>query len=275
MSTLAKKDKDRRDGPVTEIDLVDKAYTTFADIPQVFQLTHLTRLTLSHNKIKSVPANIAELVNLEILTLWNNQIEELPTSISAMPRLKVLNCGMNRLWNLPRGFGAFPALEVLDLTYNNLSEKGLFGNFFIMETLRALYLGDNDFETLPSDIRNLKNLQILVLRDNDLIYLPKEIGELVRLRELHIQGNRLTILPPEIGRLDLVGSKQVFRMENNPWVPAIAHHLQNGTASVLEYLRTEEGRYLYERHAFAGGAPPPKTNDKTKKISRQHKQPGC
>lgn len=96
--------------------------------------------------------------------------------------------------------------------------------------MRALYLGDNDFETLPSDIRNLKNLQIvsvilrralagrpgliggpsiasaiycfplqLVLRDNDLVYLPKEIGELVRLRELHIQGNRLTILPPEIG----------------------------------------------------------------------------
>lgn len=39
---------------------------------------------------------------------------------------------MNRLTNLPRGFGAFPELEVLDLTYNNLSEKNLPGNFFMI-----------------------------------------------------------------------------------------------------------------------------------------------
>lgn len=41
---------------------------------------------------------------------------------------------MNRLSILPRGFGSFKQLEVLDLTYNNLSEKGLPGNFFIMGT---------------------------------------------------------------------------------------------------------------------------------------------
>lgn len=108
---------------------------------------------------------------------------------------------MNKLNGLPRGFGAFPALEVLDLTYNNLSEKSLPGNFFILgksahstivelilgfyylcfackfnilattcvhtyaptlsETLRALYLGDNDFEYLPAEIGNLKSLQIV------------------------------------------------------------------------------------------------------------------
>jgi len=37
---------------------------------------------------------------------------------------------MNKLNTLPRGFGAFPALEVLDLTYNNLNENSLPGNFF-------------------------------------------------------------------------------------------------------------------------------------------------
>ena len=44
---------------------------------------------------------------------------------------------MNRLNNLPRGFGAFPVIEVLDLTYNNLNERGLPGNFFCLETLRC------------------------------------------------------------------------------------------------------------------------------------------
>ncbi len=39
---------------------------------------------------------------------------------------------MNKLYSLPRGFGAFPALELLDLTYNNLNEKSLPANFFVM-----------------------------------------------------------------------------------------------------------------------------------------------
>jgi len=32
---------------------------------------------------------------------------------------------------------------------------------FVAETLRALYLADNDFETLPADIGKLVNLQIV------------------------------------------------------------------------------------------------------------------
>lgn len=39
---------------------------------------------------------------------------------------------MNRLSTLPRGFGSLPALEVLDLTYNNLNQSSLPGNFFYL-----------------------------------------------------------------------------------------------------------------------------------------------
>jgi hypothetical protein len=53
---------------------------------------------------------------------------------------RILNLGMNKLTQLPRGFGSFPVIEILDLSYNNLSENSLPANFFIMETLRALYL---------------------------------------------------------------------------------------------------------------------------------------
>lgn len=42
------------------------------------------------------------------------------------------NHSMNRLNSLPRGFGSLPALEVLDLTYNNLNEHSLPGNFFYL-----------------------------------------------------------------------------------------------------------------------------------------------
>jgi hypothetical protein len=47
---------------------------------------------------------------------------------------------MNRLSFLPRGFGAFPSIEVLDLTYNNLNEKSLPANFFIMGTRNKILL---------------------------------------------------------------------------------------------------------------------------------------
>lgn len=39
---------------------------------------------------------------------------------------------MNRLSSLPRGFGSLPALEVLDLTYNNMNQNSLPGNFFYL-----------------------------------------------------------------------------------------------------------------------------------------------
>ncbi|CAD6185925.1 unnamed protein product [Caenorhabditis auriculariae] len=263
----------RKDEPVTEIDHVDKHVASFSQIAHLIDADVITRLTLSHNKISVVPANIADLVNLQVLTLWNNQIEELPPSISSLPKLRILNLGMNRLSILPRGFGSFPALEVLDLTYNNLSERSLPGNFFFIHTLRALYLGDNDFEMLPGDVENLANLQILALRDNDLLTLPRELGRLTRLRELHIQGNRLTTLPPELGNLDLIGPKQTLRLEHNPWVPNVQEQFDlGGAAAIWNYIRSENYKYFYGRQEVASTPVPPKKN-KDKKISRKGQAP--
>lgn len=270
MSKAKKVLEEARDTQNREIDLVDKGITSFEELPGLLNMTFVTRITLSHNKLKVVPPGVANLINLEILNISNNQLEELPLSLSSMPKLRILNCSINRLNTLPRGFGAFPVLEVLDLSYNNLSEKVLPGNFFMMDSLRALYLGDNDFEFLPPEISNLKNLQILGLRDNDLLELPREIGErLTRIRELHIQNNRLTVLPPEIASLDLLGQKSVLKMEENPWVTAIAEQYLIGISHVLEYIKTEAYRILYNRHVSAGkaGNVPPKV-DKSKKASR-------
>ncbi|KAK3793962.1 hypothetical protein RRG08_023057 [Elysia crispata] len=273
MSSKIKKLVDEaRESENPELDLVDKGIVNILEIPGFASLSNLSKLVLAHNKITSVPPSIANFLNLETIILFNNQIEELPTTLSSMPKLKILNVGMNRLNSLPRGFGACPVLEVLDVTYNNLSENSLPANFFCLDTLRALYLGDNDFEHLPPEIGRLKNLQILVLRDNDLVAVPKELGELNRLRELHIQGNRLTVLPPELGSLDLVGSKQVFKAGSNHWVAPITEQFQIGVSHVFDYIRSDTYKFLYGRHISAGAAPPPKTSDKSKKVSRSQKK---
>ncbi|CAG9535761.1 unnamed protein product [Cercopithifilaria johnstoni] len=293
MPIISKADRSR-DEASTEIEHIDRGIHSFQEISHIFNNMALRRLILSHNRISSVPPNIADLVNLESLNLWNNQIEDLPTSISSLNKLRILNLGMNRLNILPRGFGSFQALEILDLTYNNLNERSLPGNFFFMPTLRALYLGDNDFEYLPADIENLSSLQVLVLRENDLLALPKEIGKLYRLKELHIQGNRLTVLPPEIAGLDLVGPKRVLRLENNPWVQSLAEPLTKeilssetivgidvyeviftGPLALMEYLRSDSYKYQYGRQESGTGVAPPKTRNKDKKISRQKVKQGC
>ena len=41
------------------------------------------------------------------------------------------------------------------------------------------------------------------------------------------------------GTLDLVGTKQVFKGENNPWVPPIADQFQVGVSHVFEYIRSD------------------------------------
>lgn len=56
-------------------------------------MENITRLTLTHNKLISVPPAIANLINLEILNLFNNWLEELPTTISSLNKLRILNVG--------------------------------------------------------------------------------------------------------------------------------------------------------------------------------------
>ncbi|VDN21132.1 unnamed protein product [Gongylonema pulchrum] len=136
-------------------------------------------------------------------------------------------------------------------------------------------MGDNDFEYLPADIENLSSLQILVLRENDLLALPKEIGRLYRLKELHVQGNRLTVLPPEIAGLDLIGPKQILRLENNPWVQPLAEALARGHKPLWDYLRSDSYKYQYGRQESGINQAPPKARNKDKKISRQKVKQGC
>ncbi|XP_061661964.1 ras suppressor protein 1 isoform X9 [Syngnathoides biaculeatus] len=200
MSKSLKKIVDEsREKNLPDVEMCDRGISNMLDIPGLFTLSHITQLVLSHNKLTVVPANISELKNLEVLNMFNNQIEELPTQMSSLQKLKHLNLGMNRLYNLPRGFGSLPALEVLDLTYNNLTQNSLPGNFFYLTTLRALYLSDNDFEILPSDIGKMTKLQIVYIpRILLLIKRRPRLQTLISCRpgeQLHYFGKKVDVPP--------------------------------------------------------------------------------
>jgi len=258
--------------PNAEIDFSDKNLVHLDDMPRLWTMKNITRLTLCHNKVSELPAAIANMENMEILNVSNNSLQEVPQSISHMPKLRILNLAMNKLEGLPRGFGSFPVLEVLDLSYNDLSDEGMPGNFWMMHCLRALYLSDNRFEYLSPDIKHMVNLRILAVRDNELIEVPQEIGELTSLRELHLQGNRLTVLPPQLGQLDFLSSRSVLKLDLNPWVPPIEDQLALGVSHVIEYIRSETYKYLYNRHIQANVPPPEKVEHKKRggSLSRRN-----
>ncbi|NWR90261.1 RSU1 protein, partial [Furnarius figulus] len=251
--SLKKIVEESREKNQPEVDMCDRGISSMLDVPGLFTLSHITQLVLSHNKLTKLTPD-----NLSILLL--SCFGSLPTII------KCLNDeSMNRLNTLPRGFGSLPALEVLDLTYNNLNENSLPGNFFYLTTLRALYLSDNDFEILPPDIGKLTKLQIV----SNLSKFLENQFTFATLVGIESNAVRLTVLPPELGNLDLTGQKQVFKAENNPWVTPIADQFQLGVSHVFEYIRSETYKYLYGRHMQANPEPPKKNNDKSKKISRK------
>ena len=105
------------------------------------------------------------------------------------------------------------------------------------------------------------------------IFSIQEIGELSNLRELHLQGNRLTVLPPQLGQLDFLSSRAILKLDNNPWVPPIEDQLILGVSHVIEYIRTETYKYLYNRHIQAN-VPPPEKGEKKSKLKRNNSKSG-
>ena len=70
-----------------EIDFSDRNIVDFNDMPQLWSLKNITRLTLSHNKIKELPPDMSNLKTLEILNLFNNSLERLPRTFR-FPKLR-------------------------------------------------------------------------------------------------------------------------------------------------------------------------------------------
>ncbi|CAF0908663.1 unnamed protein product [Adineta steineri] len=211
-------------------------------------LKQLLYINLAHNKFKSLPTHISNLIHLQTLNVTNNHLEKLPASIISLSNLRILKLGHNKLQSLPRSFGSLQSLEILDLTGNDLNEDSLTNDFFQLCNLRALYLGDNLFETFPNEhIDKLQNLQILVLRHNRLRYIPKELASLLHLKELHIQHNEINVLPPAFGQLEFSNAKHIYRFEPNPFIPELALQMSNLTR-LSTYLKSDGYREIHQNY---------------------------
>ena len=89
----------------------------------VGQLSALTRLDLSRNKLGDLPAEVGQLRALIDLDLSRNELRALPGALGQLTHLRLLNCMANRLTALPEEIGNLEALYRLGLKVCSASGK--------------------------------------------------------------------------------------------------------------------------------------------------------
>ena len=148
------------------------AYQKLLHIP-LFQLHLLTKLDLSHNRLKQLPPEVSTLSHLEELNLTGNPIVELFETVGNLPKLRRLSLRRTGVMLLPR--------------VEHLSR------------LEALSLADNGLTELPWVLPHLTNLTELDLSHNKLTpELIEILYTLAALRTLNLSYNGLVEYPQSL-----------------------------------------------------------------------------
>ncbi len=84
--------------------------------PELFELTELSDIDLSGNKIKSIPAKIKVFQNLRVLRLSGNQLKKINKAILELKKLEELYLNSNLMTAFPEILTAMHWLKKLDIT---------------------------------------------------------------------------------------------------------------------------------------------------------------
>ncbi|CAN4088062.1 unnamed protein product [Withania somnifera] len=136
----------------------------------------LAELDAGFKKFSYLPTNIGyELVNLKRLSLSFNKLRSLPTSIGELKSLRLLDVHFNELHVLPLSVGNLTNLEILNLSNNFSDLTKLPDTIGDLINLKELDLSNNQIHELPDTISQLDNLTVLKLDENPLVIPPKEV----------------------------------------------------------------------------------------------------
>jgi len=145
-------------------------------------------------------------------------------------------------------------VQCLDLTNSSLTVIPEEIGYLIH--LKYLYLGENNIQSVPEFILNLKELQTLGLNNNNFNEVPEVITKLHNLKSLLLSYNHITELPPSIGNAK---SLEYLGIQHNQLssLPKEIENLSsilniNALGNVITYVPDEIGKlksltrlYLY------------------------------
>ena len=171
------------------------------------------------NQITGISAAIGKLKKLEVLYIANSPITELPAASDEGPGMAGLDaCTDLEIYNCPN-LKKFPTViaDMKELIQVNLAmNKQIKGEDFTAglkalaegpskEKIQILYLGYNNLEELPAEIRNMKKLGKIDLISNKLKKLPA-FGKNINLVQGTFDYNQIS----EIETVDNGEGKQIF-----------------------------------------------------------------
>uniref|UniRef100_A0A8C3TPD1 P53-induced death domain protein 1 n=1 Tax=Catharus ustulatus TaxID=91951 RepID=A0A8C3TPD1_CATUS len=170
--------------------------------PDFGNLSCLTHLDLSFNRLSTLPNCILHLPSLSVLLVSHNSLVTLPEDFGRLSKLTFFSAMKNQLKDLPQSIGELSMLQDLDLSENALEllpeEVGNLHN------CTELDLSGNRLLNIPDSLANLKSLRRLHLHSNLLVTVPASLANLPNLSRLDLQNNCLRAIPAEIQALPFV-----------------------------------------------------------------------
>uniref|UniRef100_A0A383W029 Leucine-rich repeat-containing N-terminal plant-type domain-containing protein n=1 Tax=Tetradesmus obliquus TaxID=3088 RepID=A0A383W029_TETOB len=166
-----------------------------------WEVNELTKLDMSYNELKQLPAELWSLVALNTLLLSSNQLQQLPPGIEALEALKQLDLSENPLTSLPEQVADLPALA--SLSCNNCGLQQLPERLGEQQPqLSAVNVAGNQLTLLPAGLACAQALVVLNASKNQLVELRSDmLAAWASLRDLDVSSNQLTALPAAVGRL--------------------------------------------------------------------------
>ncbi|XP_014729120.1 PREDICTED: p53-induced death domain-containing protein 1 [Sturnus vulgaris] len=170
--------------------------------PDFGNLSCLTHLDLSFNRLSTLPSCILHLPSLRVLLVSHNSLVTLPEDFGRLSKLTFFSAMKNQLKDLPQSIGELSMLQNLDLSENALELlPEQIGN---LHNCTELDLSGNRLLSIPDSLANLKSLHRLHLHSNLLVTVPASLASLPNLSRLDLQNNCLRAIPAEIQTLPFV-----------------------------------------------------------------------
>ncbi|BES93048.1 Hypothetical protein NTJ_05857 [Nesidiocoris tenuis] len=138
----------------------------------------LENLKVTSAELENIDPRILRLQHLKVLTITNNRLRSLPKSIYLLYNLVTLDLSGNELgfttkaddWDWTRSLSLCTSLKTLNLSSNKI--RMLPDSICNIKTLVELNASANELVTLPNHLGLIRSLRILILEKNQLRWLP-------------------------------------------------------------------------------------------------------
>jgi Leucine-rich repeat (LRR) protein len=212
---------------------VDLTNNNITSLPDSFP-PNLTEFSANDNHISSIPPTLLVQCNrISNLSLSHNAITAIPAELGNATSLCMLALNNNAISKVPAAIGNLCNLTHLCISHNTISEiPATIGNLC---SLTQFSINDNTISEIPEEIGNLHNLVSVSLNNNQFMYLPETLWNLRNIQLLDISSNKLHRLSIGIGKLTNLSHLNIAR---NPDIKAIPSSICNTRLNILCILET-------------------------------------